>query len=212
MRSFICTFKCRLIVSSFSFFSAGATTGKNDAAERKRIEKEIEKFEIKYGGKATVIEGGEENNQGGEETSSSAVVETLENSEERKEVGDDETKEHVVVGIVVKEKVVDTKVVDTKVVDKKVAKNEDKEEMGGEVGVLAPPESVDGMWAQSVQFETSDVVGVVPSAPKAPPAAAAAAAAAASPPPAPTSSFTALLKTNVHHQRLVADFGLDELE
>ena len=76
------------------------------------------------------------------------------------------------------------------------------------VGVLAPPESVDGMWAQSVQFEANDVVGVVPSAPKAP-------APAASPPqapPAPTSSSTALPKTNVHHQRLVADFGLDELE
>ena len=76
------------------------------------------------------------------------------------------------------------------------------------VGVLAPPESVDGMWAQSVQFEANDVVGVVPSAPKAP-------TPAASPPqapPAPTSSSTALPKTNVHHQRLVADFGLDELE
>jgi len=76
------------------------------------------------------------------------------------------------------------------------------------VGVLAPPESVDGMWAQSVQFVANDVVGVVPSAPKAP-------TPAASPPqapPAPTSPSTALPKTNVHHQRLVADFGLDELE
>ena len=87
-----------------------------------------------------------------------------------------------------------------------VAKDETGKHLSSITGVLPPAEYIDGMWAQSVQFPPSHdkidngthtdekilpVVAVIASIPSPPP------------PAAPT---------NVHHQQLINDFGLDELE